>query len=48
MATHTTALDDASVRLTEDVYRDEFEWAALVNDVTDSMNSNTPENMVQD
>jgi len=48
MATHATALDDVSVHLTEDVYQDEFEWAALVNDVTESMDSKTSENVVQD
>ncbi|KAI0605276.1 hypothetical protein TUN199_10864, partial [Pyrenophora tritici-repentis] len=47
MAAHTVS-DDVTVRLTEDVYQDQFEWAALVNDVADSIGSETSDNTAKD
>ncbi|KAE8849478.1 hypothetical protein PTNB73_04773 [Pyrenophora teres f. teres] len=47
MAAHTVS-DDVTVRLTEDVYQDQFEWAAMVNDVADSIDSGTSENTAKD
>ncbi|KAL7778221.1 hypothetical protein CFE70_004898 [Pyrenophora teres f. teres 0-1] len=47
MAAHTVS-DDVTFRLTEDVYQDQFEWAAMVNDVADSIDSGTSENTAKD
>lgn len=48
MAMYTTVPGEVSINLIENVYQDQFEWAALVNDVAASIDNDTPKSVAKE